>query len=635
MQAQVRVLEMIREALPGAIIVGDSTQPVYAGNLYYDHDRPGGWFNAATGFGALGYGPPAAIGAALAAPGVPVVCLVGDGGFQFTLAEIGAAVDADVPVDLRRLEQSRLPRDRGLDARAGVEPVGVSPAPPDFCRVADAYRIAGRAACVAGGPARGAHVPARWPPCLIEIDGGLRRRAAWLGARKAKRAGARSRAMTAITELPKLVTVFGGSGFVGRHVVRALAKRGYRVRVACRRPDLAGHLQPLGNVGQIQPVQANLRVRWSVDRAVEDADHVVNLVGILFEAGKQTFRRRAGFRRPRRRRSGAGAGESGLTHVSAIGADAESRSVYARTKARGEQAVLETVKDAVVFRPSIMFGPEDGFFNRFADMARYSPVLPLIGGGHTRFQPVYVGDVAEAIARSVDGKVKGGQIYELGGPEVMTFRACMEEMLEVIGRKRRLVPMPWWLAELQAAILGLLPNPLLTTRPGDAAARATMSSPTQAEGDGRTLAGLGIQPQSPAAILPTYLWRYRAGRTVHAQDAGLTGAPALAGARRLAARRAWRRRGSAARRRQLLHLGADGRLRRRRRRGHAGADGPLRAGRGADPGARRGAARLQHRPRLAPARQCPARHRRALHRRQPASARSPARSSWCSCPTRC
>ena len=267
--------------------------------------------------------------------------------------------------------------------------------------------------------------------------------------------------MTEILEKPKLVTVFGGSGFLGRHVVRALAQRGYQVRAAVRRSGLAGHLQPLGNIGQIQAVQANLSVRWSVDRAVEGADHVINLVGILFESGQQSFEavQDLGARAVAEAAKAAGAG---LTHGSAIGADAKSPSAYARTKALGEKAVLETMPDAVIFRPSIIFGPEDHFFNRFAGMAKLSPVLPLIGGGHTKFQPVYVGDVAEAIARSVDGKVAGGRIYELGGPDVRTFKQLMQEMLDVIGRKRFLAPVPWPLASLQASILGLLPNPLLT-----------------------------------------------------------------------------------------------------------------------------------------------------------------------------
>jgi NADH dehydrogenase len=314
--------------------------------------------------------------------------------------------------------------------------------------------------------------------------------------------------MTEILQTPKLVVVFGGSGFVGRHVVRALAKRGYRIRVPCRRPDLAGHLQPLGNVGQIQPVQANVRMRWSVDRAVQGADHVINLVAILHETGRQKFSAVHDFGARAVAEAARSVG-AGLTHISALGADAQSESGYARTKALGEKAVLETIKDAVIFRPSINFGPEDGFFNRFANMARFSPVLPLIGGGETKFQPVYVGDVAEAVARSVEGKIEGGRIYELGGPSVLTFRECMEEMLTVIDRKRMLVPVPWWVANLQASILGLLPNPLLTKdqvlqlREHNIVTEAAIR-------DKRTLSGLGIQPQSLGTILPSYLWRYRA-----------------------------------------------------------------------------------------------------------------------------
>jgi uncharacterized protein YbjT (DUF2867 family) len=313
--------------------------------------------------------------------------------------------------------------------------------------------------------------------------------------------------MTTITETSKLVTVFGGSGFVGRHTVRALARRGYRVRVAVRNPDLAGHLQPLGNVGQIQPVQTNLRVRWSVDRAVEGASHVINLVGILHESGRQRFDAVQAFG-ARAVAEAARASGARLTHLSAIGADSQSEATYARTKAEGETAVLETLPDAVVMRPSIVFGPEDQFFNRFANMARFSPFLPLIGGGRTKFQPVYVGDVAEALALSVDGKAEGGTTYELGGPEVLTFRECMEHMLEVIDRKRVLAPVPWPIARIQGAILGMLPNPLLTSDQVTMLETDNVVS-AAATSENRTLAALGITPQSLDAILPSYLWRYR------------------------------------------------------------------------------------------------------------------------------
>lgn len=313
--------------------------------------------------------------------------------------------------------------------------------------------------------------------------------------------------MTSVIKVPPLVTVFGGSGFLGRHVVRALAKRGYRVRAAVRNPNLALHLLPLGNVGQIQPIQANLRMRWSVDRAVQGADCVINLVGILHESGRQSFNAVQEFG-ARAVAEAARAAGARLIHVSAIGADASSYVPYARTKAQGEKAVFDTVGDAVVFRPSIVFGPEDSFFNRFAGMARLSPVLPLIGGGGTKFQPVYVGDVAEAIARAVDGTVEGGRVYELGGPEVRSFRELMEEMLAVVGRKRLLVSVPWWVAKIQGRILGLLPNPLLTADQVELLKRDNVVS-EEARREGRTLEGLGITPQTMEAILPTYLWQYR------------------------------------------------------------------------------------------------------------------------------
>lgn len=306
---------------------------------------------------------------------------------------------------------------------------------------------------------------------------------------------------------PKLVTVFGGSGFVGRHVVRALTKRGYRVRVAVRRPDLAPHLQPLGGVGQIQAVQANLRYRWSIDRAVAGADHVINLVGILYEGGGQRFNAVHDFG-ARAVAEAARAAGIPLTHVSALGADANSASGYASSKGRAENAVREILPETIVMRPSIIFGPEDGFFNRFAAMARISPFLPAIGGGKTKFQPVYVGDVAEAIARSVDGTLKPGTIYELGGGEVLTFRQCMEEMLRVIGRKRLFLPIPFWLASIQGSILGLLPKPLLTSDQVVQLKHDNIVS-DEASAEGRTLEGMGIRPQSIEAILPSYLWRFR------------------------------------------------------------------------------------------------------------------------------
>jgi NADH dehydrogenase len=314
--------------------------------------------------------------------------------------------------------------------------------------------------------------------------------------------------MTEKTNLPKLVTVFGGSGFVGRHVVRALAKRGHRVRVAVRRPDLAVHLQPLGDMGQIGAVQANLRHRGSVARAIEGADAVINLVGILFESGKQSFNAVQEFGA---RAVAEACKEAGvpLVHMSAIGASEDSEANYARSKARGENSVFDTLgDDAIVMRPSIVFGPEDDFFNKFADMARFSPALPLIGGGTTKFQPVYVGDVAEAFARAVDGEAEGGKIYELGGPEVLTFRECLEEVLRVTRRKSLFVNIPWWAARIQGQIFGLLPKPLLTVDQVNLLKSDNVVS-DEAARQARTLDGLGIGATSVDAILPTYLWRFR------------------------------------------------------------------------------------------------------------------------------
>ncbi len=315
----------------------------------------------------------------------------------------------------------------------------------------------------------------------------------------------------------QLVTVFGGSGFLGRHVVRALAQRGYRVRAAVRRPDLAGFLQPLGTVGQVTSVQANLRYPDSVAAAVRGADAVINLVGIMQERGRQSF---SGVQAQGARavaQACVAQGVTRLVQISALGAAADSKSRYAGSKAEGEAAVLALVPQAVVLRPSIMFGPEDTFFNRFAVLARMLPVLPLVGGGETKFQPAFVGDVAEAIARAVDGKVEGGRVYELGGPEVKSFKALIEYVCEVTGRKRLFLPLPFPLARIQAQILeiadkltlGLLPNELLLTRDQVALLESDNVVSEAAEKEGRTLEGLGIVPTSIEAVVPSYLWRFR------------------------------------------------------------------------------------------------------------------------------
>jgi NADH dehydrogenase len=309
--------------------------------------------------------------------------------------------------------------------------------------------------------------------------------------------------------MTRLVTVFGGSGFVGRHVVRALAKRGWRVRPAVRRPDLAGHLQPMGGVGQIMPVQANLRYPDSVLRAVEGADAVVNLVGILYETGRQGFDAVQAEGARAVAKAAARAGIANVVQMSAIGADASSPADYARTKAAGEAAVLAEIPSAVILRPSVVFGPEDNFFNQFAGLARMLPALPLIGGGETRFQPVFVGDVAEAVAVSLDGKAKPGAAYELGGPAVKTFREILQYILKETGRSRPLIPLPFPVAELQGRFLEMLPMKPLLTRGQVLMLKADNVVSEAATAEGRTLEGLGVKPESIEAVVPSYLYRFR------------------------------------------------------------------------------------------------------------------------------
>ena len=252
----------------------------------------------------------------------------------------------------------------------------------------------------------------------------------------------------AFVKADRLVTVFGGSGFVGRHVVRALARRGWRVRVAVRRPDLAFHLQPLGTVGQIHAVQANVRYPESVAHALRDAQAAINLVGILRESGEQHFDAVHHLGAQSVAKAAKQAGTEVFVQMSAIGADPSGSSAYARTKAFGEAAVRQILPDAIIMRPSVVFGPEDQFFNRFAAMARLMPALPLIGGGATKLQPVFAGDVATAIALAADGKAKPGTIYELGGPEVATLQRIMKFVLTVTGRRRRLVPVSFARAKI-------------------------------------------------------------------------------------------------------------------------------------------------------------------------------------------
>lgn len=310
------------------------------------------------------------------------------------------------------------------------------------------------------------------------------------------------------SNLDTLVTIFGGSGFLGRNVVRALCKRDYRIRVAVRRPELAGYLQPSGKVGQVHIVQANLRYPASVEAALRDSDAVINLVGILAEGGGQTFDAVQAKGAETVAKAAAAIGAR-MIHVSAIGADAESPSRYAKAKAAGEAAVMAAVPSATIFRPSVMFGPEDQFTNRFAALARLSPVLPLIGGA-TKMQPVYVGDVATAIADAVDGNAKAGATYELGGPEVLTMREIIEAIVRIANRKPMLVPLSFGLARLQAAFLQFAPGALKLTPDQVTLLERDNIVSEAAKAAGLTLEGLGITPNSLETIAPQYLWRFRA-----------------------------------------------------------------------------------------------------------------------------
>ena len=306
-----------------------------------------------------------------------------------------------------------------------------------------------------------------------------------------------------------LVTVFGGSGFLGMQVTRALAKRGYRVRVACRRTNLAYRAPLMGEVGQIQVMQANVRVPASVERALEGADAVVNLVGVLFEQGRQRFqslhaqgaRNIAEAARARRIKT--------FVQVSAVGADADSKSKYARTKAEGEAAVLGLIPTATVVRPSVVFGQDDDFFNRFGALAAHAPALPLPGGGQTRFQPVFVGDVAAAIASCIDNPAAAGKTLELGGPTVYSFKELMELVLQVTQRDRVLVPLPRPLARLIGTVgdlASMLIPPPLTSDQVELLTHDNVAS-SQLPG----LTALGITPTAAEAVIPTYLYRYRKG----------------------------------------------------------------------------------------------------------------------------
>ncbi|NBE07475.1 complex I NDUFA9 subunit family protein [Paragemmobacter ruber] len=308
----------------------------------------------------------------------------------------------------------------------------------------------------------------------------------------------------------KLVTIYGGSGFVGRYIARRMAKEGWRVRVAVRRPNEALFVKPYGVVGQVEPVACNIRDDASVRAAMRGADAVVNCVGILNRSGKNTFDAVQSGGAARIARLAAEEGVARLVHLSAIGADADSASEYQRTKAAGEAAVLAAFPGAVILRPSIIFGNEDGFFNRFAAMTRFGPVLPVVGAG-TKFQPVYVDDVAQAAVKGITGAAAPG-VYELGGPDVATFRTLMQKMLTVIRRRRMIVNVPFFVASimggafdlLQAVTLGLFQNGLITRDQ----VRNLRTDNVVAPG-AKGLVDLGITPTAMDPVLPEYLWRYR------------------------------------------------------------------------------------------------------------------------------
>jgi uncharacterized protein YbjT (DUF2867 family) len=305
-----------------------------------------------------------------------------------------------------------------------------------------------------------------------------------------------------------LVTVFGGSGFLGRYVVQALARTGCRVRVAVRRPYGATYLQPLGSVGQIVAVQANLRDAASVRRAVESVDGVVNLVGILQSSGKQSFEAVQANGAGVVARAAKDAGARALVHVSALGADRSSPSAYARSKAEGEDLVRSAFPDATVLRPSIIFGPEDEFFNRFASLARFVPFLPLFGGGKTRFQPIYAGDVAQAVIAGLDGRARPGVPYELGGPAIYSFREILDLIADYTDRKRPYISIPFAIAKLQAFFLQMLPNAPLTVDQLRLLQSDNVVS-ADAVAEARTLDHLGIKPHAVETIVPRYLVRFR------------------------------------------------------------------------------------------------------------------------------
>jgi len=305
---------------------------------------------------------------------------------------------------------------------------------------------------------------------------------------------------------PELVTIFGGSGFVGTQVVQLLARAGYRVRVAVRRPDLAGHVRPLGSVGQVVPVQANVRNKDSVMAAVKGAAVVINLSGIITEKGKQRFRAVNVMGARNIAESAKAASVGTLIQMSMLSADANSASLFYRSRAMGEDEVRRIFATAIIFRPSFMFGVGDDFFNTLGGLSRMLPVMPLFGG-NTRFQPVYVGDVAEAIVAAVKGNAKPGKTYELGGPEVLTHRELVERVLRDTNRSNPILPLPLGIGRLLALPMALMPKPLLTNDKVTLLGIDNVVSEAAIK-EKRTLQGLGIVPRPLDAVLPSYLWRF-------------------------------------------------------------------------------------------------------------------------------
>lgn len=300
----------------------------------------------------------------------------------------------------------------------------------------------------------------------------------------------------------ELVTIFGGSGFVGKNLVQHLAKAGYRVRVAVRHPNNALHVKPLGDLGQVQISQANLRNRLSLEAAIMDADYVINLVGILHESGSQTFDNVHHKGAALIAEVAAIAGVKQLIHLSAIGADEESASKYSRSKAAGEAAVLKAYPDATIVRPSVIFGPDDLFFNKFAALAKMYQIMPVICGD-SKMQPVYVGDVANAIANMIGNSDAAGKVYELGGPKVYTFRALLEMVNRMTEQNVPMITIPIQLAYFQAFFLGMLPNPMVTMD------QLRLLENDNIVGEGATLADLGIAATPTEAIIPNYLMHYK------------------------------------------------------------------------------------------------------------------------------